>query len=239
MWTNNLPSQTEEMSNIRYEWETKKASLDFEIGKLESQLRSVEKRTNLLKLDVTVSALCVVIPYCILLFTSILSTLFYASGTLRLFGALLDGSYIFLLEFYILSLPFSIYHVIKGILMYYYHKKEDTTWQKPHLRSDYGHRNQEREASYQTEKDKLNWILIKYYAYRNEMEQMKKDMENDDLPLTCEEVTGIFDRMEYYEEIKPANPFTGVLVKKTRRITIFIFVAFLLVIYLTVIAPSM
>lgn len=220
--------EPKESSYILYEWETKRASLDFEIGKVESQLRSLEKRLRMLRLDVIVCVLLVAIPYFLILLVEFLHRISY-SPNLPLPGLILEMVYTILIMVYIITLPFSMYQLIKSGLLLFYNTQDDDSWQKPHLRSDFLHRNTSREDSYNTEINKLNWVLAKYYVYRDEMDRMKEQMEKGIFQLTYEETRDKLNKMEYYEEIKPASPFVGGQVKKARIIT----VALLSVIFLT------
>lgn len=229
MWNANQSYITDGMSDMRYEWDTKRACLDFEIGKAESQLRSLENRLKLLQLDVIISALFVAIPYCLLLLTRILSVL----SAHFILAIILGCAYDFILVVYIILLPFTLYQLIKCSLLLYYNKREKVTWQKPALRSDFLHRNTSREESYSTERHKLNWILTKYYTYRHEMDQMKRDMENKASELDYTEDMEKLEHMVYYEEIRPASPFVGTLVTRTRIITGLMLVVIILILFLT------
>ncbi|MDE6529320.1 MAG: hypothetical protein K2K96_00940, partial [Lachnospiraceae bacterium] len=100
-----------------YTWETEKQHLDYEIGKLEGQLKNCRFRMDLVKREMIVCGFSVFAPLFFVLFTgslspkegSLIGNLMVAAGLT--FGLIVQVLYICLL-------PFLAYYMIKGIILY-------------------------------------------------------------------------------------------------------------------------
>jgi hypothetical protein len=125
---------------------------------------------------------------------------------------------------YIVSLPFTIYALVKAVFLRILTEKTDAdAWEKPPLRSPGTPAKPARESSYIIERKKVLWVLSKYYTYRDKLEQMHKQMEEGTFSMTLEETQAVFEEMPYYVEITPADSFTGEPLRKAKRLTVLLF----------------
>ena len=213
-----------------YAWRTAKQHLDFEIGKIEGQLRNCRYRMDLAKKEMIVCILTVFVPFFIVLAlqtypagvaNAVINHLLYAATSV--ISLLLFVIYMFLL-------PFLVYYMVKAIMFYVLCKKEAKVKEPLIEYTGYDKDISNPEMSYATEEEKLLRILSRYYDYRNRMEEMKEKLKEDELSMTVEEMQREMDSMVYFQEIIPASPFGGKLIKRAKILTVIIYVTLILII---------
>lgn len=210
-----------------YIWETEKHHLDYEIGKVEGQLKNCRFRIDLAKREMIVCGLCVFAPLLLILFIGSLSS---SSGSL-IGNLMVAAGLTFGLVFqvlYICVLPFLTYYMIKGMILYlvntYEPVKEDTL--RPVSESEEA--IVEPEKSYATEARKLMRVLSHYYEYRSRMEQLKWMLTQEEIAMTAEELQEEIGQWVYYEEIVPADPFSKKMAGRARIYTVMVCAVILL-----------
>lgn len=213
-----------------YAWRTAKQHLDFEIGKVEGQLRNCRSRMDLAKKEMIVCISSVFVPFVIVL---VLQT--YPAGVAdavvnHLLYALTSVISLILFVAYMFLLPFLVYYMVKAIMFYVLCKKQAKVKEPLKEYSGYDKDISDPEMSYVTEEEKLIRILSKYYDHRIHMEEMKEKLKEDELSMTVEEMQKELDGMVFFQEIIPASPFGGKLVKKAKFLTVIIYVILILII---------
>jgi len=192
---------------INYEWEARRNQLDFEIQQIQTQLKSVENRLHFLKTDIYSYLIMIIVPFLLIAF-----------GSLLTLGTGFDIITSLISALYTIALPFIVYNLIKTILLNILNNRT-TDFTPPAIRTPYQPKTPKRELTYNIEKQKLAWILTKYYRYRDIYDDMKRQMEEGSFSMTLEEMQAKFDELPYYETIRPASPFVGDMVKKSHLIT--------------------
>lgn len=201
---------------IVYDLENHKKSLELEIKKLECQLLNVENRLKHVYLDIWVYLGMIIVP---LLLIPLLG---FLSSRNKLLEVTASVALVIVIVVFIISLPFTTYNLIKCFFLYLINREKDTdfVWEKPAVKQPYIRRNQKEEDSYVAEKRKVVWVLNKYYLYRENYDRLTQKVQNPNgSPLSENEIKDIQDslaQMPLYEEIKPANPFRGAMVRNAR-----------------------
>ncbi|MCM1569518.1 MAG: hypothetical protein NC081_08740 [Roseburia sp.] len=202
---------------VIYELKNKRDTLDFEIKKLECQLLNVENKLKHITFDILGFLAMIILPHLLVVALDYLRT---KSLILIIFGNI---AYVVAGCIYIVSLPFTIYGLIKNILLKVSNREnQDCLWQKPDIRR-YSSQTAQEEASYISEKRKIIWVLNKYYLYQETCQQLLRQAQNEEKTVTRKEIEAAFEAMPLYEEIKPTNPFNGKMVKQARGFTWIIF----------------
>lgn len=196
-----------------YALSTEKDHLEFEIGKVEGQLRNCRNRMDLAKREMII---CII--------TFIFSSLFFVGWEIY---RSVKNNPAYLLPVYsivswLINLLFLIvlscfaYSMFKAIMFYRFSKKKP--FKKESLREYTGNDkvllNPER--SYAIEEEKLTRILAAYYRHRLDLYELKRKLEDGELVMTVEELQEKLDGLVYYQEIIPASPFQGELLTKAR-----------------------
>ncbi|MBD5536033.1 MAG: hypothetical protein HDQ99_10320 [Lachnospiraceae bacterium] len=207
---------------ITYELKSYQQELKYEIDKLQLQLVSAERKLEKVRLDVLI---------CLIMFSAPLLAA-VVLGFLS-FGALIP-SFLCLLAglLWIITLPFTSFALIKSILIRW--KNMDSpgvVWQKPAVRRIPSKTTQEAESSYIAEQKKLTWVLSKYFLYQEHLLRLLEQAEEGDETLTLEDVRTELAAMPFYEEIKPANPFTSKEAKKASILSVIIIIALCLLFF--------
>ncbi len=200
-------------------WKAEKQHLDLEISKAEGQLRNCRFRTGLLKREMIVCGGLIVLPLVIIIVEIFFTT--YSSGSVvgNMMAAVKMTMGLFLQGFYICLFPFLLFFFIKALVIWMINKYH-TTDNKPLEEYDpYRGELPKEEISYAIEEEKLLRMLSIYYMYRDQMAQMKCDLAGDHLTLTPEELRTELDKLVYFEEVVPANPFKREMRVRTVMIT--------------------
>lgn len=202
------------VERIIYDLDNSQKALELEIKKLECQLLNVEKRLKHVLLDIYVYLGMIIIPLILIPLLSFLST---KHLLLTVFGNI---ALVIVIVVYIISLPFTIYSLIKCIFIYAINRENsDLIWAKPAVKQPYSRQAPKEEESYIAEKRKVVWVLNKYYLYQESYEQLMQKVHNKSAPLSENDINHIREtlaQMPLYEEIKPANPFRGAMVRNAR-----------------------
>lgn len=212
-----------------YAWRTAKQHLDFEIGKVEGQLRNCRGRMNLAKNEMIICISSVFIPFIIVL---VLQT--YPAGVENaiinhLLYAATSVISLLLFVIYMCLLPFLVYYMVKAIMFYLLCKKEAKVKEPLKEFTGFDKDISDPEMSYATEEEKLLRILSRYYDYRSRMEEMKEKLKEDELSMTVEEMQKEMDSMVFFQEIIPASPFGGELVKRAKILAVVIYIVLILI----------
>ncbi len=203
-------------------WKAEKQHLDLEISKAEGQLRNCRFRTGLLIREMIVCGSLVIIPMLIFVTGiffpnqtsgSVIGNMMLAGRTtLRL---VLQGVYVCLF-------PFLVFFLVKAVTIWLINRYKPHRIAPLEAFDPYRKELPKPEESYAIEEEKLVRILSKYYMYRSQMEQMKRDLAEDRTSLTPEELRAELDKFEYYEDVVPANPFTREAHVRTIMITVIV-----------------
>lgn len=187
-------------------WKTEKQHLDYEISKLEGQLRNCRFRLWLLKREVIICISIIVIPGILFL---LIPNLPVNSGFRilnNLLSAARDTVGLVTQTFYLVLLPFMVYYMLKAIMKYRMNLKEKDAYEELTVLDRFNREPPEPEESYAAEETKLLRILSIYYDYRIRLERMQEELIADELTLTPDELKEELDKLVYYEEITPMNP---------------------------------
>lgn len=205
---------------LDYVWKAEKQHLEFEISKLEGQLRNCRARFGLLKREMIVCISLVVVPGIVFL---IIPGLPINSG-FRILNNLLtaarDTAGLVTQTFYVVLLPFLVYYMLKSIILYRMNFKEKGAFEELTVLDPYNREPPEPEETYAAEETKLIRILSIYYDYRIRMDQMQEKMIADELTLTADELKKELEKLVYYEEITPVNPYSKKVGKQAKFIAI-------------------
>lgn len=123
---------------------------------------------------------------------------------------------------YLCVFPFFVFYAIKAFIIWIINKR------KPFIKEplkEFDIHSKEPlnpEPSYAIEEEKLTRVLSQYYKNRNQMEQLRRDLINNDLDMTPMELREELDKIIYFQEIIPSNPFTTEYRVKTKMVTIII-----------------
>ncbi len=200
-------------------WKAEKEHLDLEISKAEGQLRNCRFRIGLLKREMIICGGLIVAPLVLIIVETILPT--YSSGSVvgntmaaakMTMGLFLQGSYICLF-------PFLVFFFIKAFVIWMISKYHPTDNKPLEEYDPYRKELPKEEISYAIEEEKLLRMLSVYYMYRDQMAQMKCDLAGDQLTMTPEELRTELDKLVYFEEVVPANPFKREMRVRTMMIT--------------------
>lgn len=203
-------------------WKAEKQHLDLEISKVEGQLRNCRFRTGLVKRELIVCGGLIVVPLVMIVVDTIFPL--YSSGSvvgnLVLAGRATLG--LVFQCFYLCLFPFFVFFFVKALAIWMINIYNPTD-NKPLEKYDpYRKEFPKEEISYAIEEEKLLRILSMYYLYRDQMVQMKCDLAEDQLTLTPEELRTELDKLVYFEEVVPAEPFKREMRIKTIMITVIV-----------------
>lgn len=200
-------------------WKAEKEHLELEISKAEGQLRNCRFRTGLVIREMIVCGSLVVIPI-ILIIVGALFPL-YSSGSVA--GNMIAAGRMTLeLVFqclYICLFPFLVFFFIKSLAIWMINKYNPIDKKPLEEYDPYRKEFPKAEISYAIEEEKLLRMLSIYYMYRERLIQLKCDLASDQIALTPEELRTELDKLVYYEEIVPANPFKREMEVRTIMIT--------------------
>lgn len=200
-------------------WKAEKQHLELEISKAEGQLRNCRFRTGLLIREMIVCGGLLVVPLVMILVDAIFPV--YSSGSIvgnmmaagkQTLGLVLQG-------FYLCLFPFLVFVFVKAFVIWVINKYHPTDHKLLEEYDPYRKEFPEPEVSYAIEEKKLVRILSIYYMYRKNMEQMKDDLTEDEVSMTPEELRTELDKLVYYEEVVPADPFKREVRVRTMMIT--------------------
>ncbi len=210
-----------------YAWRTARQRLDFEIGKVEGQLRNCRFRMDLAKRGMIVCIMTVIIPY--LFFIVVEKFPISATNLISvIISFILSGLHIL----YICLLPFLVYSMVKAIMFYFLSKKESIIKESLREYTGYTKDTPAPEKSYVIEEDKLIRILLIYYDYRRRLDEMQEKLKDGELSMTVEEMQEEIDRMVYFQAIIPASPFKGELLRDAKIWTVLICIILLMLMFM-------
>lgn len=196
-----------------YAWMTEKDHLEFEIGKAEGQLRNCRNRMDLAKREVIICIITFIVASLALVIWKI-----FRSGKDN--PAYLESSYaivswlFYLVSIFILS--FLGYSMVKSIVFYKLSKRKSG---KKESLKEYTGDNKDTlrpERSYVIEEEKLICVLSDYYNHRIYLNELKRKLEDGEFVMTVEELQKELDGLVYFQEIVPASPFSGELVREAK-----------------------
>lgn len=224
-------------ASLLYEWRTANARLDFAITEAESQLISVNKRLQELWKNLVIYAGIVVLPVVLWFFLRSVGAWLLREDTLvfgNAFGyVLLEGISALLLAVYAITLPIWIFHLIKSIFLLVINREDSEQTKNllpPEARKV--HREQEREATYRIEQQKLINVLSRYYLYRDNMKQLREKIEADSISLT--DLKQELKQITYYATIHPANEFASPMIRKSKNVAFIIMFGVIVILFFLV-----
>lgn len=133
---------------------------------------------------------------------------------------------------YICLLPFLVYFMVRAIMFYSLSKKEPKITESLKEYTGYDKDTPSPEKSYATEEIKLSRILSIYYEYCRRLDDMQEKLKEGELSMTVEEMQEEIDKMVYFQEIIPASPFGGVLLRDAKIWTVLICIVLLMIIFM-------
>lgn len=207
-----------------YAWRTARQRLDFEIGKAEGQLRNCRNRMDLAKRELIICIMIVIIPY--IFFIVVEKFSIPATNLISvIISFILSGLHII----YIFLLPFLVYFMVKAIMFYVLSKRESLKMESLTEYTGYIKDTPSPEKSYVIEEVKLIRILSIYYDYRRRLDEMQEKLKEGEISMTVEEMQGEIDKMVYFQEIVPASPFGGELLRDAKIWTVFVCIILLII----------
>ena len=200
-------------------WKAEKQHLELEISKAEGQLRNCRFRTGLLKREMIVCGGLIAVPLLMIFIDGIFPV--YSSGSIvgNMMAAGKQTLGLFLQGLYICLFPFLVFFFIKALVIWVINKYHPTDNKPLEEYDPYRKELPKEEISYAIEEEKLLRMLSVYYMYRDQMVQMKCDLAGDQLTLTPEELRTELDKLVYFEEVVPAEPFKREVRVRTIMIT--------------------
>lgn len=211
-------------------WKAEKDHLEFEISKAEGQLRNCRFRTGLVIREMVVCGSLVFVPIIMIIVGALFPL--YSSGSVA--GNMMTAGRmtleLVLWGVYVCLFPFLVFFLVKAVAIWLINKYNPAD-KKP-LEEYVPYRNElpEAEISYAMEEEKLLRILSIYYMHRDKMEQIKCGLTEDRLSLTPEELRAELDKLVYYEEVVPADPFKREVRVRTAMITVIVSVIGIMII---------
>lgn len=202
-----------------YIWKEEKDHLEFEIAKAEGQLRNCKFRIELVRRELILCISLIILPLVIVWFDYILPR--GISGNYLFLSGRITMGMIFQTA-YLCFFPFFVFYAIKAFIIWIINKRKPLI--KEPLKEFDIHSKEpfNPEPSYAIEEEKLTRVLTQYYKYRNQMEQLRRDLINNDLDMTPVELREELDKIIYFQEIIPSNPFTTEYSVRTKMVTIVI-----------------
>lgn len=204
-----------EQTQLENRWEQFNDRLEFEIGKVEHQLAGVNARLRDMKRSLWIYALFFIAPFVILKLVKYLredwimmelmrtnnAALF---SVLQIVYSILTIAWYVLLPVGILSLPLFGSYFIRALKRYRRHKKSNSPWELPRERLSLHEGRHRQETNCYIEREKLIWVLNKYYLYRSKMKDLHKKIICQPPEMTLEQLETHLSAMVFYEEIRPA-----------------------------------
>lgn len=205
-----------EDTRLLEQWGHFKDRLDFEIGKVEHQLTTVGARQKDLKRNLWIYIVFAVFPFVLLkvavrltdwlVFAVMDGETDFGAYTVEQFAytALVILQYV-LRPISILFFPICVFYWIRSYKKYRWHNRKDLQWEKPRVRAVLHEGRHDQEANYYVEREKLTWVLGRYYLYRSNTEELYRKITAHPPKLTLEQLEEQLAQMEFYEEIRPAR----------------------------------
>lgn len=212
-------------------WKAEKQHLELEISKAEGQLRNCRFRTGLLIREMIVCGGLIVVPLVMIVVDAFFPL--YSSGSVV--GNMLTASRqtleLVFQCFYMCLFPFLVFFFVKALVIWMINKYNPTDNKPLEEYDPYRKELPKEEISYAIEEEKLLRMLSIYYMYRDRMVQMKNDLAGDQLTLTPEELRTELDKLVYFEEVVPAEPFKREMRVRTIMTTAAVSVVMIILIY--------
>lgn len=180
---------------------------DHEIDKAQRHLESAEERymhlVNEMKIFGVYFCLIVFLPLAFLLFSNVDSA--YTGGGM-IFGVVLLAILGAACGVYIISFPLMLIQAIRTYRVYCLNKDEsprDFVPPAPIDKHMLRRRNTalSQEEDIQVEKQKLLWVLDKYYTYKDTLNQMIEDVKASPEPVDTKQILRKLNSFEVYEEV--------------------------------------
>lgn len=206
-----------------YEWNEKRAKLDFAIKEIEHQLASAKKRLKGLQQDFIVYVVFIVVPLVLYMTLDWMIQLFSpdARSQHAILYLFLTGLSLIILCIYVIFLPFNIYHLIRTIILLKQNKESSShEFAPPPLAGSTPHNslpNQE-EPTYRSEYNKLIFVLTRYYLNQDIMDDLLKKINSVPCTITLLELKIELSNLPFYEDIRPANSYPKAAEKQARNI---------------------
>ena len=205
-----------EDTRLLEQWGHFKDRLEFEIGKVEHQIAGVDARQRDLKRNLWIYILFAALPFALrrgairlsdwLAFGVMEKETDFGAYTVEQFtySALVIAKYI-LGPIAILFFPVCMYYWIRSVKRYRWHNRKDLSWEPPKERLALHEGRHDREKNYYIEREKLTWVLSRYYLYRSDMEEIYRKITAHPPKLTLEQLEEQLEQLKFYEEIAPAS----------------------------------
>lgn len=196
-------------------WQQFDDRLEFEIGKAEHQLAGVNARLKDLRRDLWIYIPFAIVPFSLafifrFLQEEVVRSWFAKAGSGMQFSLIqLLYTVLTILRYVtfplaLVSLPVCIFYGIRSVKRFIYHNRT-VQWELPRERLMLHEGRNQKEVNCYVEREKIIWILNKYYIYRSRMQTIKKTITDNPSQLTGEQLEGKLAEMVFYEEIRPAS----------------------------------
>ncbi len=182
-----------------YEWNARRAKLDFAVAEAEHQLASVNKRLKSLWYDFAIYlAMCTVpwLLYRLLLMIPYIPAIWYV--------LLVIFRYV-LLCVYVILLPFNLYYLAKTIALLKINNPKEPQFTPPMPEGSLRDTQPQREPNYRCEQQKLIFILSRYYLNQDIMDQMLRKIKSGTSSINLADMKLELDKLPFYESVRPAD----------------------------------
>lgn len=191
-----------------YELNAKESQLDLAIQQAEIQLKNVNKKLDSLWYDLKLFGGLFIAAWLLKILFDFLSSHFIISSAE---GAIIYVLIQFVYNIYrfvgrLIIIPLTLALTVKSLALIIENRESDEELTPPPLEGELRGSLPAREKNYRSEQRKLIYILTRYYASRDKLEQLRKQLENDPESLTLAELKFQLNKVPFYEQVRPANP---------------------------------
>lgn len=192
---------------LLYELNMYRRKLELTITTTEQQLASANKRLHNLSQDLYTYVAFLTVPIPVFLVFHFLSLTPARILPYMIFTAVKFS----VLAIYLVMLPPNIYRLTKTIILLWINRETDEQVLLPPIQGKNNAGKALDEESYRSERDRLSRVLGRYYIYREKVEQLFKKVNDSACNMTRIELEYELSQLPIYEDIQPANPFTGTM----------------------------
>lgn len=216
---------------LLYELNMYQRKLDLEIAAAEHQLSSVQKRLTSLVHDLYMYLAFLIVP---LLVCAVLNAFTAIPSASILFFVFSIVSRIIICA-YIILLPANVYHTIKTIMYLRLNRERDIPVDLPLLEGVRKGDKVPQEPNFRSEHDKLLLVLSRYYLNQDTVKELYKQIQKPSCEMTLADLKAQLNKLPVYEDIQPANLYSGAMEKKAKKMTRYIVAAIIGAILLSVV----
>lgn len=200
---------------LLYEINMYRRKLDLSITAAEHQLASVKHRLTNLTHDLYTYIAFLVVPMILVAICNI-----FAETPSRTIAYVVFASIkLVILFIYIITLPINMRNLIKTVILIWLNKESDEPVILPPLEGTCKGSAILKEETYRSEHDKLVRVLSYYYLNQDKLEKLYQKVNSHSCNMTMVELEYELSQLPIYEDIQPANPFTGTMGEQVKAKT--------------------